>query len=268
MPLAALFGRKQERITQFEQGRIGYAVGDVHGRLDLLKRMLERIEQDASSAGARNPLVVLLGDYVDRGPDSAGVIEFLRSQAPENFELRFLKGNHEAAMLAFLEDPIAHRGWLAHGGLETMASYGVRPLPPMMASDDVIGAAARRLRLALPGEHLDFLERLERYVVAGDYAFVHAGVDCGRPLDEQSDEELFWARKRFLADRRRFSHVVVHGHTPVEAPYCDDRRICIDTGAYATGRLTAAKFDDERVSVMTIDMEEGGGAAAYWAALK
>jgi serine/threonine protein phosphatase 1 len=149
-----------------------------------------------------------------------------------------------------------------------MASYGVRPLPPMMASDDVIGAAARRLRLALPGEHLDFLERLERYVVAGDYAFVHAGVDCGRPLDEQSDEELFWARKRFLADRRRFSHVVVHGHTPVEAPYCDDRRICIDTGAYATGRLTAAKFDDERVSVMTIDMEEGGGAAAYWAALK
>jgi serine/threonine protein phosphatase 1 len=268
MPLAALFGRKQERSARFEEGRIGYAIGDVHGRSDLLTRMFERLEREAASAGVREPLLVLLGDYVDRGPDSAGVIDTLLKRAPAGFELRFLKGNHEAAMLAFLEDPVAHRGWLAHGGLETMASYGVRPLPAIAASDDVIGAAARRLRMQVPGEHLDFLKALDRFVVAGDYAFVHAGVDCGRPLEEQADEDLFWARKRFLADKRRFSHVVVHGHTPVEAPYCDERRVCIDTGAYATGRLSAAKFEDDRVSVMTIDIEEGGGAGAYWAALK
>jgi serine/threonine protein phosphatase 1 len=177
-------------------------------------------------------------------------------------------GNHEQAMLAFLEDPIANRAWLAHGGLDTLASYGVHPLPSIAAPDGAMAAAADTLREVLPPEHLEFLRGLEKYVVLGDYLFVHAGVDCSRSLADQEERDLFWARDRFIADKRAFSHFVVHGHTPVEAPYCDHRRICIDTGAYATGRLTVARFHEERASAMMLNLEHGGGAGAYWAPLK
>ncbi|MGH6949478.1 MAG: metallophosphoesterase family protein [Vitreimonas sp.] len=241
------------RPPRFEHGRIGFAIGDVHGRVDLLNRIVARVWEAAWSSDGSDAVVIFLGDYVDRGPDSFGVIDYLLTQLPLGLECRFLKGNHEAAMLQFIDAPLPNRGWLAHGGLETLASYGVAPLPSIGSGDQAILEAHAQLMSSMPAPHARFLQNLERYVVFGDYAFVHAGVDMDVELDRQTDTDLFWARDRFLRDRRRFSHVVVHGHTPVSEPYLDYRRICIDTGAYATGRITAACFLGEAVSFLVED---------------
>ena len=157
------FGRKKEVPACFPPGRVGYAVGDIHGRADLLARMFDRLERDVRPTGDASQIVVFLGDYVDRGPDSADVIDLLLTGRPEGFERRFLKGNHEAAMLAFLEDPVANRGWLSHGGLETLASYNVRPLPSLGASGEEVAEAGASLRPRLPVQHRRFLEALERF---------------------------------------------------------------------------------------------------------
>lgn len=246
------FGRKKEGPSCFLPARIGYAVGDIHGRADLLARMFDRLEADARRAGEVSPVVVFLGDYVDRGPDSAEVIDLLLTGRPEGFERRFLKGNHEAAMLSFLDDPVANRGWLSHGGLETLASYDVHPLPSLGASGEEVAQAGASFSARLPELHRGFLESLERYVVLGDYCFVHAGIDPTRKLEAQSDTDLFWIRGRFLGDKRRLPHVVVHGHTPVSEPYQDQRRIALDTGAYFSGALSAARFCEATVSFFTV----------------
>src|SRR5262249_27113123 len=163
-------------------------------------------------------------DYVDRGPDARGVIDLLLSGRPHNCERRYLRGNHEQAMAAFMAEPLANRRWLLHGGAETMLSYGVKP-PALAGAPDGAGlAGGEALARSVPEEHLAFLSALERYVVLGDYAFVHAGVEVSKPLEEQSDNDLYWSRQRWLNDRRRYSHKVVHGHTPVEKPHLDHRR--------------------------------------------
>lgn len=250
MRFLELFARPSAPAARFLEGRVGYAIGDVHGCVDLLGRMIDRIEAgaaaDAREAGP--PIVVFLGDYVDRGPDSAGVIDLLLSGRPANCERRYLRGNHELTLAAFMDNPVANRRWLLHGGAETMRSYGAQPPAPLGTSDQGWAAAAAALKACMPKAHLDFLAGLERYVVLGDYVFVHAGVDAERPLEQQSDEILYWTRERFIGARRRFSHKVVHGHTPCEQPYIDGRRIGIDTGAYATGTLTAARFEGESVA--------------------
>lgn len=237
--------------ARFVEGRVGYAVGDIHGRADLLVRMFERLEQEFRAVDAQ-PVVVFLGDYVDRGADSAEVLDLLQLGRPEGFERRFLKGNHEAAMLAFLEDPVAGKAWLSHGGLETLASYQIHPLPSLGASAEDIRQAGAALNARLPAAHRAFLDGLERYVVLGDYCFVHAGVDPARKLETQTDADLLWIRRRFLDDERPLPHMVVHGHTPVDAPHHDQRRIGLDTGAYFSGVLTAARFEGESVDFITV----------------
>ncbi len=240
---------KRRADWRFPGGRVGYAVGDIHGRADLLARMFEKLENDARPAGAK-PVVVFLGDYIDRGPDSAEVIELLLLRRPEGFERRFLLGNHEAAMLAFLADPVAHRAWLSHGGLETLASYKCAVMPTIAAGADEMIAARDALIEVLPATHRAFLARLERFVSIGDYLFVHAGVDPAKDLAGQSDADLLWIRRRFLHDQRRFDQCVVHGHTPADAPYRDVRRVGLDTGAYYSGRLTAARLEDDKVDFL------------------
>lgn len=247
-PATARYGR----APCFESGRIGFAIGDVHGRVDLLDRIVARVREAAWSSGVPDAVAIFLGDYVDRGPNSSTVIDYLLNELPLGIEWRFLKGNHEAAMLQFIDAPLPNRGWLAHGGLETLASYRV-PLPSIGSSDQAILDAHAQFISSMPASHTSFLQNLERYVVFGDYAFVHAGVDVEVALDKQTDVDLFWARDRFLSDRRGFSHVVVHGHTPVSEPYRDHRRICVDTGAYATGRIAAACFLGEAVSFIVED---------------
>jgi serine/threonine protein phosphatase 1 len=257
MNLLHLFARRPQPPAKFVEGRVGYAVGDVHGRADLLGDLIadieERAQHDARAAGP--PVLVFLGDYVDRGPDSAGVLDLLLSGRPANCERRYLRGNHEQAMVAFMDNPAANRGWLIHGGTETMLSYGVQPPASVGASEDDLAAAAAALRASLPPEHLAFLDGLERYVELGGYAFVHAGIDAERALTEQTDGTLYWTRERFLESKRRFTHRVVHGHTPSERPYVDERRIGVDTGAYASGILTAVRLEGEAVTFFSVSAD-------------
>jgi serine/threonine protein phosphatase 1 len=243
---------KSDAPARFAGGRVGYAIGDIHGRADLLARMLERLEQEFRAVDAPAPILVFLGDFVDRGPDSRDVIDLLLTGRPEGFTKRFLKGNHEAAMLAFLDDPVAGKAWLNHGGLETLASYGVRPLPTQGSGPAEVKRAGALLHEQLPSAHRQFLETLERYVVLGDYCFVHAGVDPARKIEAQSDADLFWIRRRFLDDNRALPFKVVHGHTPVDAPHHDARRIGLDTGAYFSGVLSAARFENDKVSFIQV----------------
>lgn len=257
MNLLRLFGRRPPRTARFADGRVGYAVGDIHGRADLLGLMLDELEKRASSdqrAGGQ-PIVIFLGDYVDRGPDSSKVLELLLAGRPAGFERRFLRGNHEQVMQAFMDNPVQNRAWVLHGGAETMQAYGVRSPSPMATRDEEWRAAAEALRYAVPQTHIDFLSGLERYIALGDYAFVHAGVDAARALEKQTDADLYWARVRFLNSRRAFSHRVVHGHTPVDQPFADARRIAVDTGAYASGELTAARFEGEDVSFISVSLQ-------------
>lgn len=235
----------------FSRGRVGYAIGDVHGRADLLASMLAQIAADAEATQARDPVIVLLGDYIDRGPDARGVLDLLCEGHPWGFERRLLRGNHEAALAYFLDAPEAGRAWLQHGGLATFASYGLRP-PSLGASGNVLHAAAEALRVAMGSEHLRLLAALEPFALYGDYMFVHAGVDTRHSLAEQDERDLYWIRARFLEDEREFSHCVVHGHTPSEAPFRDRRRIGLDTGAYQSGLLTGARFEQEHVRFLSV----------------
>lgn len=254
MNMLGLFSRAPDPPARFPGGQVGFAIGDIHGRTDLLDKLLCQLESQANAEHreGRPPVVVFLGDYVDRGPDSRGVIEMLLSGRPYGYERRFLRGNHEQAMMAFAATPLENRAWLLQGGAETLISYGVQPPSPLQATEADWVKAAADLNLALPADHRTFLDRLERYVELGDYAFVHAGIDAARSLAEQTDDDLYWARQRFLNSKRRFSHRIVHGHTPSAAPYADARRVGVDTGAYASGMLTAARFEGEQVAFVSV----------------
>ncbi|MES1199322.1 MAG: metallophosphoesterase family protein [Pseudomonadota bacterium] len=234
----------------FLAGRVGFAVGDVHGRADLLERMFDDLEQFADGEAQERPVVVFVGDYIDRGPDSKDVIDLLVSGRPFGFERRFLKGNHEQLLIDFSNNPTRARAWLAHGGANTLASYGVRP-PPVSGNAAALADTLDELQQRMPKAHAHFLDNLERFVEAGDYLFVHAGIDPSKPLKDQSDTDLFWIRERFLQHDKPLSHCVVHGHTPVRAPTREGSRIAIDTGAYASGVLTAARLEGTSVSFMT-----------------
>lgn len=248
-----LFGGGEGATARFPEGRVAFAIGDIHGRADLLAAMLDMLEREVAAARREGgePLVVFLGDYVDRGPESARVIELLLERRPADCDRRYLLGNHEHAMLAFLDAPATNRAWLMYGGVETLASYGVEPPSPHSADVD-LEIAATELRAKLPSAHFDFLTGLELYVEAGPYVFVHAGIDPARRLAKQRAVDLLWIRDRFLSSRRRFSHRVVHGHTPTPEPFADERRVGVDTGAYATGRLTAARIEGDGVDFLTV----------------
>lgn len=246
-----LFAQRRPAPAPTTAGRLIYAVGDVHGRYDLLEPLIADIAEDArKSAPDERAMLVFLGDYVDRGPDSAKVIDLvLEMEGAGVFETRALKGNHEEALLEFLADPAFGPTWFEHGGGATMASYGVTP--PVTRTDMAAWAAARDAFAAvLPPKHLRFCETLELMVTVGDYAFVHAGVRPGVPLDQQSEKDLLWIRGDFLEARPGFDKVIVHGHTPMQSPQLLPHRLGLDTGAYATGVLTAARLDDEGARIM------------------
>jgi serine/threonine protein phosphatase 1 len=226
------------------QGQLVYAVGDIHGRADLLQALLRQIEDDArSSADAKTKTLVFLGDYVDRGPDSADVVETLINRLPQNFETHFLKGNHEALLLGFLYDASLLLHWLMNGGGATMASYGV-DVEGLEGSRARPGTWREAFAAAIPATHVRFCESLKLGVSIGDYHFVHAGVRPGIPLDAQTEADLIWIRKEFLDYPDPFGKVVVHGHTPGNTPDVRANRIGIDTGAFFTGRLTALRLED------------------------
>jgi serine/threonine protein phosphatase 1 len=230
--------RPGTKLPTIPAGRRVYAIGDIHGRLDLLQELLAGIQVHAErEAGLHNGLV-FLGDYIDRGPNSKGVIDLLLELSWPGWDVIFLKGNHDQTFLEFLGDANVYRAWRNFGAPETLLSYGVRP--PMFDNDAAFAKAHSALVDACPRSHIDFLERLENFHIEGDYVFVHAGIRPGIPLDRQRPDDLLWIRDDFLLSSRQFEKVVVHGHTPTEGPVRRKNRIGIDTGAHATGCLTAA----------------------------
>ena len=226
-------------------GRLVYAVGDVHGRLDALEPLLKAIAEDYTVSRPAEPaMLVFLGDYVDRGPDSRRVVDLvLGMRSHPEFEVRILKGNHEEALLYFLEDPAFGAQWMEHGGGPTLVSYGVQP-PPTRTDNEAWARTAEALKKTLPKAHLAFYKDLELMVTVGDYAFVHAGVRPGVPLEQQAERDLLWIRQEFLAERGPHPKVIVHGHTPNEEAQLTRWRLGVDTGCYATGLLTAVRLMD------------------------
>jgi serine/threonine protein phosphatase 1 len=216
-----------------------YAVGDIHGRRDLLERLLGQIEDDAAGRDAE---IIFLGDYIDRGRESRAVVDrLLAFRGHATLSARFLKGNHEATLLDFLDDPQVGASWAQFGGLETLVSYGVSL--PALTDGTRWDSIQERFKSLLPADHLDFYTSLELSLERGCYLFVHAGVDPDLALSGQGEAEYLWIRDAFLNDNRKLERIIVHGHTPEDTPVNDGRRIGLDTGAYATHRLTAARLD-------------------------
>lgn len=240
-----------ERIAVVPAGRRVYAIGDVHGRADLLERLLDELDADVERGGFEGrPILVFLGDYVDRGFQSKGVLDLLLDPRLSRYETYFLKGNHEAAMLQFLDDPAIGPRWAEYGGVETLVSYKVQP-PRTRTNIEEWERASAELNEAMSDAHKHLLRNLDLSVRIGDYLFVHAGVRPGVALDQQTERDLLWIREEFLQDRNPYEAVIVHGHTPTTAPFKDSRRIGIDTGAYLSGKLTAVRLEGDQVDFMT-----------------
>lgn len=218
-----------------------YVIGDIHGRLDLLDRVIAAIGRDVERHGS-DALTVTLGDYIDRGPASRGVLDRLIGN-PFPTPHVALKGNHEELLEGFIDDPTVAEHWRRLGGLETLHSYGV-PVSGVMVGKNY-EEAADRLRAALPAEHASFLQSLKTSLSYGRYFLCHAGVRPGVPLEKQSAKDLLWIRDEFLNSTKDFGKIVVHGHTPVEEPEVLANRINIDTGAFATGRLTCVVLTED-----------------------
>lgn len=219
-----------------------YAVGDVHGRADLLARNFEAIDVDLVERPIARSIEVYLGDYVDRGPNARGVLDLLIERRGKR-EAVCLKGNHEAFMLDVLAEPRKLGDWRLFGGLPTLLSYGLRPSVNPGPDEQV--DLVKSLTQSMPDGHLAFLRSLQTSFSFGDYYFVHAGVRPGVALDAQRDEDLLWIRDEFLNSTADFGKYVVHGHTPVPEPEIHPNRINIDTGAYATGKLTLLAIQDD-----------------------
>ena len=251
VPTSALGHGSQTRAALPEGIRI-YAVGDVHGRSDLLERLLAAIDADCKQRPIARPITVFVGDYIDRGPDSRIVLDLLL-QWHRAHEAIFLRGNHETFLPRFLADPRSLDEWRQYGGLETLLSYGLKP--------SINPARHEQIRLSaeladiLPREHLGFLESLELSFSCGDFLFVHAGVRPCVPIHEQTEDDLLWIRDDFLTWEEPFERFVVHGHTPVSEPDLRPNRINIDTGAYATGRLTCVVIENTAVTQLTDEVQ-------------
>lgn len=238
--------------ARMTEGRRLYAVGDIHGRADLLGGLLAQIDADRrrQADGAATPTLVFLGDYVDRGLESRRCVDLLIEASQGPFETHFLKGKHDSALLDFLANPAGGARWLRKGGAETLFSYGVRA-PANRSSARDLQHAAEALRAAMPAAHLQFFQNLKLHVRFGDYLFVHAGLKPGVALEKQRETDLLSIRGPFLKSRDQWPFVVVHGHTPVERLYRDARRIAVDTGAYATGRLSAVCLEGDAVRLLS-----------------
>lgn len=218
-----------------------YAVGDIHGRLDLLDQLLARIDADDAARGGAETELIFLGDLVDRGPDSAGVVERLRQLKASGRKARFLAGNHEEVFLQAAQgDRQALRFLVRIGGRATVLSYGVSEAEYDAAD---FGELMELFVPRVPPEHVEFLRSFEDQIVVGDYLFVHAGIRPARPLDEQQRSDLRWIRSDFLDYRGDHGLMVVHGHTITDDVDEQPNRIGIDTGAFVTGRLTAVGLE-------------------------
>lgn len=249
MVLRFVSGLRRARPIRYRvpQGQRIYAIGDIHGCLAELEQLLELVEIDAARDHSEVKLV-FLGDYIDRGPDSAGVIERLTSHRLVGHQF-FLLGNHEEALLSVLDGDLeAMNGWLRFGGVQTLESYGLGRAEILKLGPEL----PRRMKEVIPPEHVTFLHGCIDCIQIGDYFFAHAGIRPGIPLSHQSPFDLRWIRNSFLDDDATdHGVVVVHGHTISDEVQIRPNRIGVDTGCYKTGRLTAAVLEGGAVRVLS-----------------
>jgi serine/threonine protein phosphatase 1 len=253
------FAPRRQRGPAGARGYRAYAVGDIHGRLDLLDQLIGRIHSDLERRPARKALLVFVGDLIDRGPQSAQVIERLRTYRRPGVRPVFLLGNHEEVLLRILAgDSSLIPSWLRFGGLQCLESYGVASRELRSRSPEDILQSVRR---AVSAKHIEFLKSFVDSCRFGDYLFVHAGIRPGIEIDQQRQSDLRWIREPFLFDATDHGFVVVHGHTINEEVQERPNRIGIDTGAYRTGVLTALAIEGtERWYLDTRPHSSGEGA--------
>ncbi|HKX11142.1 MAG TPA: metallophosphoesterase family protein [Stellaceae bacterium] len=236
--------RLSQRPAELPPGQRIYAVGDIHGRADLLSSLRKRIDDDARAAPELDKRVVFLGDYVDRGPSSRDVLEMLMAPAGSGPLTTCLLGNHEAMLLQFLDDVGIGPEWMAYGGRETLLSYGASA-PGGALTEAALRRAQEDFRARFPVSHREFLSSLPRQFTCGDYFFAHAGVRPGVALERQSETDLIWIRDEFLQSDVAHGKIIVHGHSYKHTPEIRPNRIGIDTGAYATGQLTCLVLEGQ-----------------------
>ena len=224
-----------------------YAIGDIHGRLDLLNELLARIGSDIALRPTVRPLYVFLGDYIDRGSASRETIDRLIEHG-KTHESVFLKGNHELIAIKCLSDRGLFDQWLRLGGRETLVSYGVPA--ESSANGKQIAELQSAFHSALPQAHFRFFRDLKNSFECGDFFFAHAGVKPNVKLSRQKESDLLWIREEFLSSNEDFGKIIVHGHTPSREIEVGTNRINIDTGAFATGRLTCLVLEDQSLSVI------------------
>jgi diadenosine tetraphosphatase ApaH/serine/threonine PP2A family protein phosphatase len=224
-----------------------YAVGDIHGRLDLLDELLSHVNADLARRPTARPIFVFLGDYIDRGPRSRETIDRLIELGGTN-ECVFLKGNHEQIAIKCLSDPSLFERWMRLGGVETLVSYGVAP--GSLSNGKQIVELQSAFHGALPQAHFRFFRDQQTSFACGDFFFAHAGVKPRVELSRQAESDLLWIRDEFLSSNEDFGKIVVHGHTPTREIEVRPNRINIDTGAFATGRLTCLVIEEASLSVI------------------
>ncbi|KQM30522.1 metallophosphoesterase family protein [Sphingomonas sp. Leaf10] len=259
MVFSKLFRRPATPAPRVPDDIVVYAIGDVHGRLDCLDDLLAQIDADTARHG-RRAMLVFLGDLIDRGPESRGVVERVMAMCAASEDVHCLCGNHEELLLTAAEGARQALGVFARaGGRETLLSYGVSE--EVYEREDLKGVQ-RLITDHVPVAHLDFLRGLPDQLVVGDYIFVHAGIRPGIPLDAQKSSDLRWIRSPFLEHGGRYERFVIHGHTVTGGPDVRSNRIGIDTGAYRSGRLTALVLDGETQRYLSTALAEGTYAAA------
>lgn len=251
-----LFGstsKTDPRLPRVPDGQRFYVIGDIHGRLDLFDALIEAIEADDKAANAADTHMILLGDLVDRGANSAGVVKRTR-EWQETRNVRILAGNHEDMFMESFEKPDILRHFLKHGGRETILSYGISKAQfDAMTLDDLFDA----LPSIVPKAERDYIESFEEKIVAGDYLFVHAGIDPEVAIADQKRSDMLWIRDRFLNHKGALEKVVVHGHTIFDDVVNLGNRIGIDTGAFRSGVLTALVLEGDTQRVLKSVEDKG-----------
>jgi len=234
------------RTSSLQAGYRAYVIGDIHGRADLLADLIAIIKADSVlRPGPGTNVVIYLGDYVDRGPQSRQVIDLILSKPLPGFSEVRLQGNHEETWLRFLTDPSIGPKWSSYGGDATLLSYGVHARADLVGFDRYEDMRRQLVEL-MPPAHVKFLRELSLSCVAGDYLFVHAGIRPGVAIDRQLPRDLLWIRDDFLDSEQDYGQIVVHGHTPFDKPDVRHNRIGIDTNAFASGRLTCLILEGEQ----------------------
>nr|WP_137676381.1 metallophosphoesterase family protein [Parerythrobacter lutipelagi] len=255
-PFRQMLARKSSRNRpRLPDGQRVYVIGDIHGRLDLFEQLIEAIEIDDAELPDAETTVILLGDLIDRGPDSAGVVKRARKWQKKR-NVRILAGNHEEMFLESFDKTDTLRHFLRHGGRETVLSYGVSRKEFNKAS---IKELQKLMQVLVPEKDIRFIAGFEDMIAIGDYLFVHAGIDPERSLEEQKPRDMRWIREPFLRHRAQHSHIVVHGHTIFEEIDERKNRIGIDTGAYRFGKLTALVLEgEERRYIQAVEKKKSG----------